>query len=233
MRLALLLLLGLFASQDPGQDWLRRILDRPAGSGVPALEKLLEAEPEAGVRALDALVEKLRTDRGRSRWAALLRRRRADPRSLTALDGLDPRSLWALGLGQDEKGRRLVFIDARVFRDAEVPFGAPRRQRIEYLLCQDPPEEGVVSQSYESLAGASESELGLLLKLHKPGQKLVLRWFENGALRQETVGKLVPGAKPRPSHGSLRLDERDRDLRALKGLPPDGRALQVGLVPGS
>lgn len=204
---------------DPSAKVVARLLDAPEAGARRAAAEALAAEGDFAPldRAVAELFAKRRTE---------LRRRIVEggvdaARGLApALRGLSDAALWRLGFAPTRDGGVALFFDADPRWD--------RRRALEYLVCLDPPPEGVASKAHETLAGMAASEFAAF-RAHAAGRSpVLLRWWAvGGALVTVRLLEALPGATLRFSDPGLSLGA-DRDERANAKLPPDGAPLQVG-----
>ena len=196
------------------------------------------------VPLLDRLYRELQTPAGQRLWGKLVGTRRKEIRlKLQAENGprffakelrpllraLSVDSRLSLGIGATEDGDAVLYFDAKTF--PEKAMGMRRLAALEYLVCPDPPPQGIGSKAYECLAGMSPAEWSEFLKAYRPGRELRFRFiFGLGALVETSLQKALPWAEPGKAEAHGLLIGGNHDETKNRWLPPHATPIQIGIV---
>jgi len=244
MAIAILVVLLLSPAPVDGAAPLAALLDSPDEAVRRAATLAIDAEGFDALALLDSVGRRVRTAEGRGSVESLFAARRAQLRALArsrgapvprelldALRAAPAAALWRAGAGIGEDGALVVHFDARTFpRGGSMTRGDWDRLRVlEYLVCVEPPEGGVVSKDYEALAGMRPAEWSAF-RAQLPGSpRLRLRWRRaDGALADVALTRALPGAKVEANELGVTLGG-NRDERGNASLPPDETEIQVGI----
>lgn len=150
------------------------------------------------------------------------------------VDKFSGKTLWKLGIGTGKEKLSLYF-DAKTFiNDDNKTFGN-RLEMLEYLVCVDPPDDGVGSKAYETLAGITKDEFNELTTLFNKYEKVAhsaisVRWTDKkGNLVTFDLKEMIIWAMPEITSNGLNIGGNHNESKN-KSLPPDGTEIQVGIV---